>query len=84
MRKAALAIAIAAIDSAGLDSVFAGFDANRDGGIDRAELFADFRLDQRPFAEIVADPAAVDWQRFAGRFGETGRLFLPLLLNAGR
>jgi hypothetical protein len=79
-----VAIAIAAIDSAGLDTVFAGFDANRDGGIDRGELFADFRLDNRPFAEIVNDPQAVDWPGFADRFGETGRMFLPLLLKAGR
>ena len=79
-----VAIAIAAIDSAGLDTVFAGFDANRDGGIDRGELFADFRLDTRPFAEIVKDPEAVNWPGFADRFGETGRMFLPLLLNAGR
>jgi hypothetical protein len=74
-----VAVALAALDRAGPETVFAGFDANGDGRLDRAELFADFRLDKRPFATLVGDPKAVDWQRFAGRFGETGKLFLALL-----
>lgn len=78
-----VALAVAALDRAGPDQVFAGFDANGDGRVDRAEMFADFRLDQRPFNQLVADPGAVDWPAFAARFGETGKLFLPLLLAAG-
>ena len=79
-----VALAIAALDSAGLDAVFAGFDANRDGRVDRAEMFADFQLDKRPFAAVAADPGSVDWPALANRFGETGRMFLPLLLAAGK
>jgi hypothetical protein len=79
-----VALAVAAFDSAGLDTVFAEFDANRDGRIDRAEMFADFRLDERPFHKVAGDPEAVDWPSLADRFGETGRMFLPLLLAAGK
>lgn len=78
-----IAIAVAALDRAGPLEVFGRFDANRDGRVDRAEMFADFRLDQRPFDKLVADPQAVDWPAFTARFGETGKLFLPLLLAAG-
>ena len=38
----------------------------------------------RDLATLVADPKAVDWQRFAGRFGETGKLFLALLPAAAQ
>ena len=79
-----VALAVAAFDSAGLDTVFAGFDADRDGRIDRAEMFADFRLDERPFHRVAADAESVDWPALANRFGETGRMFLPLLLAAGK
>jgi hypothetical protein len=78
-----VALAMAALDRAGPQQVFDGFDANGDGRLDRAEMFADFRLDQRPFNQLVADPEAVDWPGFAARFGETGKLFLPLLPVAG-
>lgn len=74
-----LALALLALENTGSDVVFAGFDSNGDGGIGRDEMFADIRLDGRALSDIVADPGAVDWQGFAGRFGMSGRLFLPLL-----
>jgi hypothetical protein len=59
--------------------VFSNFDSNGDGGLDEDEMFADFDLDQRPFAELVSDPDAVDWQSFATRFGPAGILIIGLL-----
>jgi hypothetical protein len=64
---------------AGLPQVFANFDANGDGVLSRAELFADFRIDRRPFGAIVKDPKAVDWKAFAARFGKVGYLITGLL-----
>ena len=77
-----VAIAAAVLDNVGVDEIFNGFDENKDNRIDRAEMFADFRLDARPFGELVTDPEAVDWQSFANRFGRTGQLFLPVLKGA--
>jgi hypothetical protein len=78
-----LALALLALESAGSGTVFAGFDGDGDGRIVRDEMFADFRLDARPFNAVAADPAAVDWQSFANRFGKSGKLFLPLMQAAG-
>ena len=77
-----MALALLALENAGSGTVFAGFDSDGDGRILRDEMFADFRLDERAFNDVVADPGAVDWPSFAGRFGKTGRLFLPLLKAA--
>jgi hypothetical protein len=77
--RGAIALALMALESAGSGAVFSGFDQDGDGRVGRAEIFADFRLDRRPFNAVVADPDAVDWQAFADRFGKSGRLFLPLL-----
>ncbi|MDH3239465.1 MAG: hypothetical protein OEO83_02245 [Alphaproteobacteria bacterium] len=72
-------VALMAVRYAGAAEVFANFDANRDGSLSTAELFADFRIDRRPFGQIVKDPKAVDWKRFAGRFGKVGFLITDLL-----
>jgi hypothetical protein len=73
------AVALLALRYAGPAQVFANFDANRDGGLSTEELFADFRIDRRPFGKIVKDPKAVNWKRFAGRFGKVGYLITDLL-----
>lgn len=72
-------VGLLAMRYAGPAQVFANFDANRDGGLSTEELFADFRIDRRPFGKIVKDPKAVDWKRFAGRFGKVGYLITDLL-----
>ena len=74
-----ISISLLAFQQVKLDDVFAKFDSNKDGGLSESELFADFQLDQRPLAKIVADADGVDWQSFAGRFGEIGFLLLDLL-----
>ncbi len=78
-----IAIALFVLESVGSGAVFAGFDGDSDGRIARTEMFADFHLDKRSFNDVVADPATVDWQAFAKRFGKSGDLFLPLLTTAG-
>lgn len=70
-------LALLVVKGVGLPQIFAGFDGNADGGLTRAELLADFRLDQRPFGAIVADREAVDWPSFAARFGALGGLLTP-------
>ena len=74
-----ISISLLAFQQVKLDDVFAKFDTNKDGGLSESELFADFQLDQRPLAKIVADADGVDWKSFAARFGEIGFLLLDLL-----
>ena len=76
-------VGLLALPTANIATVFANFDSDRDGSLSEAELFADFRLDQRPLAKIVADPDSVNWTALATRFGEIG-LFLLKLLPANR
>jgi len=70
-------LALLVIQSSGLKTIFAAFDSDADGGITREELLADFRLDGRPFGELVKDSEAVDWSGFASRFGVMGSLMTP-------
>ena len=72
-------VSLMVLQHAGLPEVFANFDGDRNGRLSQAELFADFRLDHRPFKDIVNDPAAVDWESFAARFGKVGFLITDLL-----
>lgn len=74
-----ISIVLLTLRQAKLATVFANFDTDKSGGLSEGELFADFRLDSRPFAKIVSDPNAVDWQDFAARFGKVGFLVLDLL-----
>ena len=77
--RSIIAVALLVSQDSQIPGVFSNFDSNGDGGLDEAEMFADFSLDQRPFAELVSDPNAVDWQSFATRFGTAGILILGLL-----
>lgn len=70
---------LAVLNQAGLTKVFDSFDSNHDGVVTRAELFADFRFDKRPFRKLVLDPAAVDWHSFGHHFGPIGMLLASLL-----
>ena len=78
------AIGLLTLQHAKLADVFAAFDTDRSGELSEAELFADFRLDQRPLAKIIADPDGVDWQSFSGRFGKFGFLVRDLLPAAAK
>ena len=77
--RTSISIGLLALSPTNLATVFANFDTDRNGGLSEAELFADFRLDQRPLAKIIADPDGVDWTAFATRFGKFGLFLLDLL-----
>jgi hypothetical protein len=77
--RSSIAVALMILKSAGMPQVFAGFDTNGDGGVDRAEMFQDFRIDRRPFGAIVRDRKSVDWSTFAQRFGKVGGLITGLV-----
>ena len=79
LEKNMIAVGLMILNHAGLAKVFANFDANSDGGIDSAEIFADFRMDRRPFRAIVKDPKAANWKAFARRFGKIGFLITGLI-----
>ncbi|MDH3738313.1 MAG: hypothetical protein OER92_03900 [Alphaproteobacteria bacterium] len=77
--RSILSISLLAFQQVKLADVFAKFDSDKNGGLSEGELFADFKLDQRPMAKIISDPASVDWNSLAARFGEVGFLLLDLL-----
>ena len=61
--------ALALIDMVGFKALMVGFDEDHDGLVSQSELLADVQLDERPLAEVLADPQAVDRDSFARRFG---------------
>ncbi len=62
------------VNSAGLEALFAGFDANNDGYLSKEELLQDTRLDERPLGMVLLDPDAVDRHALASRFGSLAPL----------
>lgn len=72
-------LALIGMKSAGAAQVFSNFDSDGDGGLSHGELFADVKLDNRPFAALANDPNAVDWQKLAGRFGTLGQSLVGML-----
>ncbi|HET6469031.1 MAG TPA: hypothetical protein VFG43_11710 [Geminicoccaceae bacterium] len=70
---------LAVIELAGLPRLFRSYDTDASGGLDRAELLADVRLDDRPLAELVRDRDAVDWPSLGRRLGPAAALVDGLL-----
>jgi hypothetical protein len=64
-----LALGLLLVDSLGLERLHALYDSDADGVVSRSELLADVQLDQRPLAETLLDPAAVDRRAIARRLG---------------
>lgn len=75
-------VVLMVLKQAGLPQVFDRFDTDRDGTLTRAELFADFKFDKRPFPKLVADRSAVNWDRLGPRFGPIGTLLASLVKPA--
>ncbi len=67
------------VDLVGLDTLLAGYDADGDGGLTAAELFADIRPDERPLGALLRDPEAFDWPRLRSRFGRAALLLEAIL-----
>jgi Ca2+-binding EF-hand superfamily protein len=72
---------LAVIELAGLPRLFRSYDVDGSGGLSRKELLADVRLDDRPLAELVRDPDAIDWQSLGHRLGPAAALLDGLLLR---
>ncbi len=77
--RSLISLGVLTLEQAKLETVFRSFDTNADGRLSEAELFADFKLDQRPFGDIISDPDGVDWTAFSARFGKIGNFVLNLL-----
>jgi hypothetical protein len=77
--RANVAMGLMVVDSAGLPTVFTSYDANGDGRLTKAELFADVRLDNRPLGKVLTDEQSVDRQRFAQRLGPMSKLAEALM-----
>jgi hypothetical protein len=67
--RSLLALGFVVVDGLGLERLHAVFDQDGDGLVDRAELLADVRLDERPLGEVLLDREAVDRAAIAARLG---------------
>ena len=67
--RSLLALGFLVVDGVGLERLHALYDTDGDGLIDRDELLADVRLDERPLGEILLDREAVDRAAIAMRLG---------------
>ena len=70
---------LAVIEVAGLPNLFNSYDTDHNGKLDRQELQADVRLDDRPLAQLIQDPSAVDWSSVRGRLGPAAALLDQVL-----
>lgn len=73
-----IAMALAALNTAGVERLIAAYDTDGDGRLDRAELTADVTLDERPLPQLVRDEEAVDWAAVRGRLGAVAGALLPV------
>ncbi|MFN4281160.1 MAG: hypothetical protein ACK4NA_00830 [Alphaproteobacteria bacterium] len=67
--RASFNMGLWAAERVGIANLFASYDADGDGKLTKSELLADVKLDQRPLGQVLADPKAVDRQKFASRLG---------------
>jgi hypothetical protein len=67
--RSLLALGFLLVDGLGIERLHALHDRDGDGLVDRAELLADVRLDERPLGEVLLDREAVDRAAIAARLG---------------
>jgi hypothetical protein len=67
--RSLLALGFVVVEGVGIERLHALYDQDGDGLVDRAELLADVRLDERPLGEVLLDPEAVDRAAIAARLG---------------
>jgi len=76
--RSAIVLGLTLADAIGLERLLAAYDADGDGLVSRAELLADVVLDERPLAEVLRDPQALDRRAVARRLGVLPQLLDPL------
>ena len=79
--RGGIALGLWIVEMVGLDNLFRGYDADRSGALSRAEFLADVRLDSRPLAEVLSDPAAVDRAALGARVEALAPLVEDLLAD---
>ncbi len=67
--RSALALGFLVVDGLGVERLHGLYDVDRNGLVDREELLADLRLDERPLGETLLDGEALDRAAFAARLG---------------
>jgi hypothetical protein len=67
--RSLLALGFVVVDGVGIERLHTLFDQDGDGLVDRDELLADVRLDERPLGEVLLDREAVDRAAVAARLG---------------
>jgi hypothetical protein len=72
-----IALSLATLNAAGVERLVAAYDRDGDGALDRAEVTADVRLDDRPLPHLVRDEEAVDWAAIRARLGAVAGAMLP-------
>lgn len=70
------------VDTVGLEQLHQSYDADGDGLISQPELLADVTLDDRPMADVLLDPVAVDRGAVARRLGAWSALLDQALPGA--
>jgi hypothetical protein len=69
VERSLLVLGFVVVEGVGIERLHALYDADADGLVDRNELLADVRLDDRPLGEVLLDPEAVDRAAMAARLG---------------
>jgi hypothetical protein len=67
--RSLLALGFVVVEGVGIERLHALYDEDADGLVDRNELLADVRLDERPLGEVLLDPEALDRAAIAARLG---------------
>lgn len=67
--RSLLALGFLVVEGLGVERLHGLYDQDGDGMVDRAELLADVRLDERPLGEVLLDREAVDRAAIAARLG---------------
>ncbi len=83
--RSVISVGLSLLNAIGLERLFASYDADGNGLLDRAELLTDIvELDARPLGEILTDPRAVDRTAVAQRLGALSPVLGGLLGQGNR
>ena len=77
--QSSIALGLWVIEMIGLDTLFHSYDEDHSGGLSRAELLVDVRLDERPLGTVLGDPDSVDMKAMAARVEAMAALIEGLL-----